>query len=192
MEQLVLPLLYVKRKVECWVNEMEKLSKIAETQPHVAYAAYTHGLSHKWNYLLRVTDWEENQLDDILASMEKSIQSHFIPSLTGQPPPGMYTREMLALPARLGGLGLTNPTITAKEQQAASQQISAPLVDQIINQDHQFCDCHSAPQSIKRRIQHVKHTKQKEDAENIQRNLPTVLQRSMELYQEKGANSTPY
>ena len=51
---------YVKRKVECWVNEMEKLSKIAETQPHVAYAAYTHGLSHKWNYLFRVTDWEEN------------------------------------------------------------------------------------------------------------------------------------
>ena len=32
---------YVERKVECWVNEIEKLSKIAETQLHSAYAAYT-------------------------------------------------------------------------------------------------------------------------------------------------------
>ena len=40
---------YVERK---WVNEMEKLSKIAETQPHADYAAYTHGLSSKWNYRL--------------------------------------------------------------------------------------------------------------------------------------------
>ena len=135
---------YVKRKVECWVDEMEKLRNITETQLHAAYAAYTHGLSSKWNYLLRVTDWEENQLDDILASLEKSIQSRFIPSLTGQPPPGIHTQEMLAQPARLGGLGLMNPTITAKEQQAASQQIRAPLVDQIINQDHQFDDCRSA------------------------------------------------
>jgi len=36
---------YVKRKVEYWVNEVEKLSKIAETQPHAAYAAFTHGLA---------------------------------------------------------------------------------------------------------------------------------------------------
>ena len=84
------------------MNKVEKLSKFAETQPHAAYAAFTHGLSSKWNYLLRVTDWEENQFDDILEALEKAIQSHFIPALTGQPPPGEHTREMLALPARLG------------------------------------------------------------------------------------------
>ena len=63
----------VKRKVEGWVNEVKKLSKIAETQPHAAYAAYTHGLSSKWNYLLRITDCEENQLNDIVESLEKAI-----------------------------------------------------------------------------------------------------------------------
>ena len=67
------------------MNEMEKLSKIAETQLHAAYAAYTHGLYSKWNYLLRVTDWEGGQMDDVLASLEKSIQSRFILALTGQP-----------------------------------------------------------------------------------------------------------
>ena len=42
---------YVEGKVECWVNEV---SKIVKTQPHAAYAAFTHGLSSKWNYLLRL------------------------------------------------------------------------------------------------------------------------------------------
>ena len=41
------------------------------------------------------------------------IQSHFIPALTGQPPPGEHIREILAFPARLGGLGLTNPIASA-------------------------------------------------------------------------------
>ena len=123
MEQLVIPHLYVSMG---WANEVKKLSKVAETQPHAAYAAYTHGLSSKWNYLLRITDCEENQLNDIVESLEKAVQSHFIPALTGQPPPGERTRELLALPARLGGLGLTNPAASVKDQRAASQQISAP------------------------------------------------------------------
>ena len=90
-------------------------------------------------------NWEEYQPDDALESLEKAIHSHFI---TGQSPPGEHMQEMLALPARLGGLGLTNPATSAKEQ-AASQQISAPLVDRIVNQDHQPGSCHSFQQSIK-------------------------------------------
>ena len=100
---------------------MVKLSKIAESQPHAAYAAFTHGLCSKWNYLLRVTDWDQHQPEDILDSLEKKIHSLFIPALTGQPPPGQHMRDILALPARIGGLGLTNPTTSAKEQRAASQ-----------------------------------------------------------------------
>ena len=179
---------YVKRKVECWVSELEKLSAIAETQPHAAYAAYTHGLSSKCNYLLRVTDWEENQIEAVLVPLVKVIRSRFIP-LTGQPPLGKHTREMLALPARLGGLGLVNPTASANEQRAASQQISAPLVDRIYNQDYHLDNCYSVQQSIKRRVQHIKHAKQKEHAKNIQHNLPAALKRSMELSQEKGAST---
>lgn len=49
---------FVVRKVECRVSELEKLSKFAESQPHVAYAAFTHGFSSKWSYLLRVVNWK--------------------------------------------------------------------------------------------------------------------------------------
>ena len=64
---------YVERKVKCWVNKVENLSMFAETQLHAAYAAFTHELCSKWNYLLRVTDWEENQLNDSLEALEKAI-----------------------------------------------------------------------------------------------------------------------
>ena len=78
---------------------------------------------------------------------------------------------------------------TRKEKRAASQLISAPLVERIINQDHWLNGCHSVQQSIKRRIQHTKHTKQKEDAKNLLHNRPTPFQHSMELSQEKGAST---
>ena len=68
------------------------------------------------------------------------------------------TRKLLALPAQLGGLGLINPAASEKEQGEISQQISATLVDPIINQDHQLDDCRSVQQSIKRRIQQTNRT----------------------------------
>ena len=34
---------YIERKVSEWVNAVERLSSIAHTQPHAAYAAFTHG-----------------------------------------------------------------------------------------------------------------------------------------------------
>ena len=39
---------YVQRKVSGWVREVEQLSSIVTTQPHAAYAAFTHGLTSKW------------------------------------------------------------------------------------------------------------------------------------------------
>ena len=70
----------------------------------------------------------------------------------------------------------------------ASCLISAPLVDRVYNQNHHLDDCHSVQQILKRRLQHAKHMKQKEDAKNIQLNLPATLKHSMELSQEKGAS----
>ena len=77
---------YIERKVNLWVREIEKLSKFAVTQPHAAYAAFTHGLSSRWNYLLRVTDWEALSSIEILQPLETAIQSLFITALSGQSP----------------------------------------------------------------------------------------------------------
>ena len=44
---------YVSRKVSDWVEEIMRLSEVAITQPHAAYAAFTHGLSSHWTYISR-------------------------------------------------------------------------------------------------------------------------------------------
>ena len=43
---------YIQHKVTKWVNEVEHLSAIATTQLNAAYAAFTHGLKHKWTCIL--------------------------------------------------------------------------------------------------------------------------------------------
>ena len=176
---------YVERKVDGWVKELEKLSKIAATQPHAAYAAFTHGFSSKWNHLIRVSNWKALSSSDLLQLLETTIQTHFIPALTGQSPPGKLVRELLALPASLGGLGLMNPVAIAKEQHDTSQLICAPLTERILHQDHQLADCQAVQQDIKARIRSNKRSRQKENARNLQNQLPTPLQRSMELSHKK-------
>ena len=46
---------FVSQKVMQWVGEIEKLAEIADSQPHAAYGAITHGLSSKWTFLSRTT-----------------------------------------------------------------------------------------------------------------------------------------
>ena len=46
----------IDQKVREWVEEIKTLSEIAKTEPLAAFAAFTHRLSSRWNYFLRVTD----------------------------------------------------------------------------------------------------------------------------------------
>ena len=96
---------------------------------------------------------------------------------------------MLALPARLGGMGLINPVAIAEEQHTISQLISAPLVERILHQDHQLNDCQVAQQEPKTRARSNKRAKHRENARNLESQLSAPLQRSMELSQEKGAST---
>ena len=90
---------YMQQRVATWVLEVEHLSSIAITQPHAAYSAFTHGLLNKWTYLART-----------VPNVSDLFQKTFLPSLTGQNAFNNSTRELMALPTRLGGLGITNPS----------------------------------------------------------------------------------
>ena len=41
------------QKVQSWVSVV---SNIAESEPHAAFAGFTHGVSASWNYFARVTN----------------------------------------------------------------------------------------------------------------------------------------
>ena len=94
-----------------WKAELDKLASIAKSEPHAAFAAFTHGLIGHWMYFLRTIEGTA----PLLQPLEDSIRQHFLPALTGQSGVSDLERELLALPARHGGLGLVNPTTMSEE-----------------------------------------------------------------------------
>ena len=87
----------------CWhngrrpISNVQKLSKIARVQPHVAYYAFTHGLIGKWAYFLCTIP----DVSDLLEPLEATITGEFIPAITGRSV-GELERKLLSLPVRLG------------------------------------------------------------------------------------------
>ena len=46
---------FIQSKVDFWKSIVLALSEIASSQPHVAYSAFTCGVSHLWEFLCRIT-----------------------------------------------------------------------------------------------------------------------------------------
>ena len=177
---------YVRQKVEHWTHELNTLVSFASTQPHAAHAAFTHGLASKWLYTMRtITD-----VGHLLQPLENIIRQKLIPALTGRPPPNDLERDLLALPARLGGMGLINPTQTANQEFEASVKVTGPLSCCLLDQTLEYSDETEAEQRLaKREVRQLKHQKQFSIATELRPNLPAHLKYAMDLAQEKGASN---
>jgi hypothetical protein len=44
---------FVKAKVANWIKAVEKLAEVSQSQPHAAFAAFTHCLQSQWTFLAR-------------------------------------------------------------------------------------------------------------------------------------------
>ena len=126
--------MFVSKKVNEWKEEIEKLTTVVWSQPHAAYAVYTHGTKHKWTYICRTVP----NCSHLLQPLENVIQLRLIPAISGRPPCSTVERELLALPTKMGGLGLSNPTINADLEFEASKKVTAPLVQLITKQSMAF------------------------------------------------------
>ena len=92
---------YVGSKVKEWISEVTLLAEFAISQPQSCYAAFTFGLRHKWTYFMITLP----DIEDLLELLERAISDVLIPSLT-EHNCSVAERKLLALPARMGGLGM--------------------------------------------------------------------------------------
>ena len=115
-------------KVSHWHEKLTSLAEVAKSQTHAAYTAFTHGFVHKFSFLSRTI----LHISPLLQPLEDRIRHRLIPALTGRPPPNDSERELLALPVRLGGLGIVNPTLLPNTEYQASVEVTAPLKDLIL------------------------------------------------------------
>ena len=165
-------------------NKVERLLSIAVTQPHAAYTAFTHGLKHKWTYLMITIP----NIDDQLQLLEDVIRHKFLPSLTGQCALSDETRDLMALPVWHGGHGIINPTRNNTSHYQYSESITAPLVSLILEESHTYQQEAKAEQ-LRARKEAAKQCKQSGSAEATQLEGKLASNVEMQVASEKGASS---
>ena len=126
-------------------------------------------------------------IENLLEPVERAIADVLIPSLT-EHNCSVAERKLLALPAHMGGLGMTNPTESAESEYSAAIKMSAPLVDKIMAQSHETPD-----DADVRRLVHAVRKDKDDDLEGKldepKVSLPVTTQRAVDLACEKGTSS---
>ena len=172
---------YVSEKVTNWINDIAKLAEFALSQPQACYAAYTFGLKHRWTYFLRTLP----DIQDLLEPLEDAISHMLIPAITERKC-NQLDRNILALPVRLGGLGLGNPSLEARREYASSVKVTKPLVEQIVSQSHQLPE-DSLTKLAQQEVRSERSKELEHRAERIKEMAPRKTQRALDLATEKGS-----
>ena len=184
MEQLV------KDQVETWTADLRALSEAARIQPHLAYSALTHGTINKWVYLSRTVP----DISALLQPLEDMLRTTVLPALTGREAPSDAERGLFALPPKLGGLGVINPSELSDFEYKVSKDVSAPLVTLIAKQ-HQQCSISSLTEALQNQMaitaaqRKAKRIRLSTQSAVVQDTLPSLLAHAMTLSQEQGAST---
>lgn len=170
--------------VSNWTAEIKRLATIATSQPHAAFAALTHGLINRWTFSTRVSPFKAEHLQPL----EEAIRYQLIPALTGQPQPSGKIRQLLALPARHGGMGVVNPTCLPTRNFSISETICNPLVKLIGQQGGNILDARKE-QRLRKNDQ-VRKLQVEMEAERtvLTASLTEPIQRCVLAAREKGAS----
>ena len=76
-------------------------------------------------------------IQDLLEPLENAISHILIPAITERKC-NQLDRNILALPVRLGGLDLGNPSLEERREYASSLKVTNPLVEQTASKSHQL------------------------------------------------------
>ena len=164
---------YLQQKAEAWVQEVSRLTEIAATQPQAPYSVFVLGLEHKWTFLSRVM----SDVDAAMAPVEAAVVDDLIPALSGRPV-SLVERELLALPCRHEGMGLTKPT-SLGSQYISSRRVSAPISCRIAQQ----------VRAIKRKVASDGRNGSKAEATILPASLEPEMQHVISLASKKGSSS---
>ena len=170
--------------MEDWVGQVVKLAEFVMSQPQASYAAFTFGLRHRWTYFLRTLP----DIEDLLELLERAIADVLVPSITDHHCTTPSERDLLALPVRLGGLGIINPSQDADLQYQASIKTTAPQVEKIVSQAHETPD-DAVDSSLKQSVRREKNDVLRTKVNDIKNSLTLKTQRAVELGSEKGASN---
>ena len=176
---------YVAGKIEEWKKLLITLSKIAKTEPHMAYSLFVHGFRHKFTYIMRTIPHTEH----LFKPIDKLIDDEFIPALFNGRKLTSQERELIALPTRLGGLGIIIPSAHCNFQFENSCAVTKQLQERIMTQK-EMLEINMA--EVTKIISEIKSTKDERhinQALDIYSKLDETKRRLVSCTSEKGASS---
>ena len=129
-------------------------------------------------------------LSDHLQPLEDVISNDFLPSLFGSKVKDLV-RKLIALPPKLGGMGITNPIEIANDEYENSIRLTQYLTKMIINQDRFGNIDENEINEIKKSIAKKREMKQKEQLKSIldSEDLNEMERKKIEICQEPRASN---
>jgi len=177
---------YVNKKIDGWVAALKKLAVVATSQPHAAFSAFTQCMQGQWTFLSRSMPG----ISPLFQRLEDVIRMTVLPALLRRNV-NDFERNVLSLPARLGGLGISLPQVETVNAHENSLRVSAPLTRLILRQELEL-----DPREIAAQVMSLK-SQIDEDAEKIQalklkeltESAPEEMKLALKTTLEKGASS---
>ncbi len=166
---------FVRSKVDGWVDAVCCLADAAKTYPQSAYSAFTHSLSNEWIYMQRVIEGHDEEYVPLKAAIQKS----FTPALLG--------REVLkddhylfSLPAKKGGLAISDPTSTASPSFSASKSATAVLQASICSGDPvTFADHEHHCRSVLKAAREERESREEKLLSSVLATMPSERKRTL-------------
>ena len=178
---------YCDGMVDKWQQQLLCLAEIARTQPQAAHAAFTYGLRNRWSFGQRTL----RTLGAHLQPLEDAIRLKFLPKLFGMDSHAVSDdqRALLALPARLGGLGLDNPVVEAPFKYADSKEYTKPMVELLKRSESKLLLDEDRQRQALKSIRRQNQERHQADAKALKDRASPDLARAIDLAQEKGAST---
>ena len=168
-----------------WVAQLEELSKIGQSEPQAAYAAFTAGFRHKVTYFIRTIP----NLKDVLKPLDTILDEKFIPAITEGHVLSGDDRKLLALPVRLGGLGIPIFREICDQEFENSLKMTKKLRENIVAQEPIFVQDQAAERSIELRIKKDRQDQHEKILTSLRGKMNKDQLRGNDLAQMKGASS---
>ena len=117
-------------RVNEWIAELKLLTKIAKFYLQTAYCGFRSGFRQKFNYVIRTIP----NINHLLQPIENVIRQEFVTSLFERRTCNDERHQLLYLPFKYDGMGITNIKSISGIEYQTSKKTMKNLVGKIKNQ----------------------------------------------------------
>ena len=165
---------YVGDLVKKWISELECLAMIASSQSQAAFAAFTKSVQFWWTYVQQVI----GDCQSLFENLETVIQKKFLPTIMRSEVSD--TERILSLPAKWGGLGVSNPIEMAATSFTMSRRATDIIVQAIKGKGLFELDAHiNQLTETRRELSRVKDQLCNDKFEDVLGQFDTTQQRAI-------------